>query len=126
MSESPRRRTSERPSRRLSVDPTPDAAAEEFKEELNNANFGQKDIAMFSGVVLLINNITGPGIPGLPNMFAEAGWLIPTLVLLAVWGMTSLSSCMFAEAMANIPGNDKFQVSRLPPCSLGEVTNRSS
>ena len=81
---------------------------------------------MFSGVVLLINNITGPGIPGLPNMFAEAGWLIPTLVLLAVWGMTSLSSCMFAEAMANIPGNDKFQVSRLPPCSLGEVTNRSS
>jgi len=37
-------------------------------EELDNKSFGVKDIAFFSGVVLLINNITGPGVPGLPNM----------------------------------------------------------
>jgi len=89
--------------------PTPTPRARDFLNNLNSNAFGGKDIAYFSGIVLLINNITGPGVPGLPNMFAEAGWLIPTLVLFAVYGMTTLSSTMYAEAMANIPGNEVFQ-----------------
>ena len=31
-------------------------------------DFGGKTIGMFAGVALLINNITGPGVPGIPNM----------------------------------------------------------
>ena len=103
-------------------EPTETPRAQDFFFKLEHGNFGGKDIAMFSGVVLLINNITGPGIPGLPNMFAEAGWLIPCIVLFAVYAMTSLSSCMFAEAMSHIPGNDKFQVKPLhSPCQSHRI-----
>ena len=70
---------------------------------------GAKTIGFFSSIILLINNITGPGIPGLPNMFVEAGWLVPVLILLAVWFMTTLSACMFCEAMERIPGNAGFR-----------------
>lgn len=73
-----------------------------------SSQFGLKEISMFSGVVLLINNITGPGVPQLPNMFAEAGWLAPTICLIAVWIMTTVSSSMYAEAMSNMPGNERF------------------
>ena len=61
-----------------------------------------------AGICLLINNITGPGVPQLPNLFSEAGWLLPTIVFLAVWVMTALSTSMFCEAMRRIPGNANF------------------
>ena len=89
-------------------EPTPTPRAGNFLDNLEH-NFGAKDIAYFSGIALLINNITGPGVPQLPNMFVEAGWLLPTIILVTVWGMTTLSASMYAEAMANIPGNDQFQ-----------------
>eukprot|EP00039_Didymoeca_costata_P013080 m.193963 g.193963 ORF g.193963 m.193963 type:complete len:557 (+) comp15670_c0_seq5:103-1773(+) len=72
-------------------------------------DFGGKTIGMFAGVALLINNITGPGVPGLPNMFAEAGWLIPTVLFLLIWAMSSLSTTMYCEAMRRIPGNEHFR-----------------
>ena len=43
--------------------------------------FGGKTIGYFAGIALLINNITGPGVPQLPNMFAEAGWLVPPRIV---------------------------------------------
>lgn len=46
--------------------------------------------------------------PGLPNLFVEAGWLPPMVCILAVWVMTTLSSSMYAEAMERIPGNAGF------------------
>ena len=71
--------------------------------------FGGKTIGYFAGIALLINNITGPGVPQLPNMFAEAGWLVPTITILVIWFMTSLSTTMYAEAMRKIPGNEHFR-----------------
>lgn len=45
-----------------------------FLGHLHHDNwFGKKTIGLFAGVALLVNNITGPGVPSLPNMFAEAG-----------------------------------------------------
>lgn len=76
--------------------------------EAASSQFGLKEITMFSGVVLLINNITGPGIPQLPCMFAEAGWLVPVLCLIMVWLMTTVSSSMYSEAMSYMPGNGQF------------------
>jgi len=73
---------------------------------------GKKTIGMFAGVVLLINNITGPGVPGLPNMFSESGWLLPTIIFMVVWFMSSVSTTMYAEAMRRVPGNEHF-VSRI-------------
>lgn len=70
---------------------------------------GAKGIRYASGVMLLINNITGPGIPALPNLLAEAGWLSPLLCMLGVWGMTTLAASMLAEVMQHIPGNEGFE-----------------
>ena len=70
---------------------------------------GGKTIGMFASVALLINNITGPGVPSLPNMFAESGWLVPTLVFLAIWFMSSMSTTMYCEAMRRVPGNEHFK-----------------
>jgi len=71
--------------------------------------FGGKDIGFFAGVALLINNITGPGVPQLPSMFVESGWLLPVIITLAVWVMTSWSATMYCEAMRCIPGNEHFR-----------------
>lgn len=75
----------------------------------HSVGFGGKTIGTFAGFALLINNITGPGVPGLPNMFSEAGWLSPTLLLLLIWSMSSLSATMYCEAMRRIPGNEHFR-----------------
>eukprot|EP00746_Dinoflagellata_sp_MGD_P076324 gnl/MRDRNA2_/MRDRNA2_30737_c0_seq1.p1 gnl/MRDRNA2_/MRDRNA2_30737_c0~~gnl/MRDRNA2_/MRDRNA2_30737_c0_seq1.p1 ORF type:complete len:521 (-),score=65.24 gnl/MRDRNA2_/MRDRNA2_30737_c0_seq1:100-1662(-) len=72
-------------------------------------NFGTKSIGYLAGCILLINNITGPGIPALPNLFAEAGWLFPMLCILAIWVMTATSASMYCEAMRKIPGNEHFK-----------------
>jgi len=56
----------------------------------------------------MINNITGPGVPALPNLFVESGWLMPFVAIVLVWLMTSLSSSMYCEAMRKIPGNEHF------------------
>jgi hypothetical protein len=79
------------------------------KNAAHDAWFGQKSIGYFAGIALLINNITGPGVPQLPNMFIESGWLFPTVTILGIWAMTSLSTVMYAEAMRKIPGNEHFR-----------------
>lgn len=79
------------------------------KTQTHDEWFGQKRIGYFAGIALLINNITGPGVPQLPNMFIESGWLFPTVTILAIWAMTSLSTVMYAEAMRKIPGNEHFR-----------------
>ena len=50
------------------------------------------------------------GVPGLPNLFVEAGWLTPVLCVIGVWIMTTLSSAMFCEAMRHLPNNSDFEV----------------
>merc|ERR550514_292972 len=73
-----------------------------------DAELGRKTIGFFAGVVLLVNNITGAGVPALPNLVAESGWLPPLICTLACVLLTSLAAGMFAEAMRRIPGNDAF------------------
>ena len=72
-------------------------------------SFGAKKIGLFASVALLMNNITGPGVPQLPNLFTEAGWLTPVLCVVGVWVMTTLSSAMYCEAMRHMPNNEEFQ-----------------
>lgn len=80
-----------------------------FLAEDKRNMFGSKTIGFFAGTALLINNITGPGIPQLPNMFAEAGWLFPTICILFVWATSTISASMYCEAMRKIPGNEHFK-----------------
>jgi len=93
--------------------PSPAEAREErgvesFSSGLDH-NFGTKNIGFLAGCALLVNNITGPGVPQLPNMFVEAGWLIPTLCIVVIWLMTTVSASMYCEAMRKIDGNDHFR-----------------
>ena len=74
----------------LAASPTPDKSV-----WASSQGFGSKKIGFFASVALLINNITGPGVPQLPNLFVESGWLTPVLCILGVWIMTTLSSAMF-------------------------------
>jgi len=80
-----------------------------FLPEDKRNMFGSKTIGFFAGTALLINNITGPGIPQLPNMFAEAGWLLPTICIFLVWATSTVSASMYCEAMRKIPGNEHFK-----------------
>ena len=95
------------------------------EKESTTADFGGKNISYFAGVALLINNITGPGVPQLPNLFAEAGWLQPTVIIIVIWIMTSLSTVMYCEAMRKIPGNEHFRGAHLPrPASAPACVRR--
>ncbi|EGD79867.1 hypothetical protein PTSG_10151 [Salpingoeca rosetta] len=42
-------------------------------------------------------------------MFAESGWLLPTIFFMLIWAMSSLSTTMYCEAMRKIPGNEHFR-----------------
>ena len=95
--------------RKSSNSTTSSDSSSDSSSENDEHNFGGgKTIGMFASVALLINNITGPGVPSLPNMFAEAGWLVPTIVFLLIWAMSSLSTTMYCEAMRQVPGNEHF------------------
>lgn len=68
-----------------------------------------RGIGFLSSIALIVNNITGPGIPTLPNVYAESGWLLPTLCIVVVWALTTSSATMLCEAMEKIPGNRNYR-----------------
>lgn len=85
-----------------------DSRSEKSTSNSSSTASGLKSIGLLASISLVVNNVTGPGVPQLPNMFAESGWLLPAIVLLGVWGMSTLSATMFCEAMRKIPGNENF------------------
>ena len=56
---------------------------------------GGKTISMMAGICLLVNNITGPGVPSIANMFAESGWVFPTLTFIIICILSSISTGLF-------------------------------
>ena len=86
-----------------------DCKRESFIDGLTHEGMGAKHIGYVAGTMLLMNNITGPGLPSLSNLFVEAGWLPVVLCILVIWLMTTFAATMYAEAMENIPGNKGFQ-----------------
>lgn len=81
------------------------AAAEVEEEHVG----GEKDIGGFGGFALLVNNITGPAMVTLPILYQQAGWFTPTALMIVMCLVSSLSSTLLVEAMALVPGNDRFQ-----------------
>lgn len=71
-------------------------------------SFGAKTIGAFAGTTLLMNNMMGVGIPILPNMFQQAGWVTPMIVIVAIALLSGLSATMLCEAMKYLPGNRYF------------------
>ena len=71
--------------------------------------FGGKNITFIGGCALLINNITGPGLPALAIVFQTGGWLTCTILLILFTILSTLCSGFLAEAMTKVRGNSMFQ-----------------
>lgn len=71
-------------------------------------SFGAKTIGSFAGTMLLINNMMGVGIPLLPALFLEAGFVSPIAVIVLMAIFAGYAGSMLAEAMKYIPGNRDF------------------
>ncbi len=67
---------------------------------------GGKTVRTAWGTMLLLNNLTGPGLPLLPLMIQQAGYVVPVLALVAVAVLSAVSATMLTEAMKYVPGND--------------------
>ncbi|KAJ3178664.1 hypothetical protein HDU87_003487 [Geranomyces variabilis] len=68
-----------------------------------------KTISFFPGVCLLINGMTGPGVPFTSATFQESGWFFPTILFFAFALVSALSVLFIIEAMQAVPGNKHFQ-----------------
>ncbi|RKP12426.1 hypothetical protein BJ684DRAFT_11494, partial [Piptocephalis cylindrospora] len=53
--------------------------------------------------------MTGPGLVTIPLLFQQAGWLTPTLALMAGSILSACASLFTIEVMTMIPGNSHFQ-----------------
>ncbi|KAJ3414034.1 hypothetical protein HDV05_007159 [Chytridiales sp. JEL 0842] len=68
-----------------------------------------KTVSFVGGVCLLVNSMTGAGIPYTPATYAAAG-VLPPLLLHILFGLISTFATLFTvEAIQAIPGNKNFQ-----------------
>jgi amino acid permease len=66
-------------------------------------------IGYWGGVCLLANNITGPGMVLIPSVFAQSGWLFPTVLFVVTGSLSAISVLYLAKSLTLIPGNEKLQ-----------------
>ena len=77
--------------------------------EHSDESFGSKTIGSFAGTMLLVNNMMGVGIPLLPALFLDAGFVTPIVVMFLVAVFSGYAGSMLAEAMKYVPGNTHFE-----------------
>lgn len=66
-------------------------------------------IGYWGGVCLLANNITGPGMVLIPSVFAQSGWLFPTVLFVVTGSLSALSVLYLAKSLTLVPGNENLQ-----------------
>ena len=66
-------------------------------------------IGYWGGVCLLANNITGPGMVLIPSVFAQSGWLFPTVLFVLTGSLSAISVLYLAKSLTLIPGNEMLQ-----------------
>ena len=66
-------------------------------------------IGYWGGVCLLANNITGPGMVLIPSVFAQSGWLFPTILFVLTGSLSAISVLYLAKSLTLIPGNENLQ-----------------
>ena len=66
-------------------------------------------IGYWGGVCLLANNITGPGMVLIPSVFAQSGWLFPTVLFVVTGSLSAISVLYLAKSLTLIPGNERLQ-----------------
>src|SRR5437870_5140067 len=84
------------------------APTAELKEE-RGKSLGVKSIGTFLSFIFLINQIYGPGVLAIPQVYHQSG-LLPTMLMVTFFLLiSSLASTCIAQAIASIPGNRHFQ-----------------
>ncbi|KAI9349865.1 hypothetical protein DFJ73DRAFT_659666 [Zopfochytrium polystomum] len=68
-----------------------------------------KTVSFLGGVCLLINAMTGAGIPFTASNFQTAGWIIPVALFFIFGTISGFSILFIVEALQAIPGNKHFQ-----------------
>ncbi|KAJ3089019.1 hypothetical protein HK102_007408, partial [Quaeritorhiza haematococci] len=68
-----------------------------------------KNVGLLGGMTLLINSMTGPGVPQTQYLFQQTGWLPVVLCFIIYSVIASLSALFIVEAMQAVPGNKHFQ-----------------
>ena len=71
--------------------------------------FGKKTIGVFGAIVLVMNNVTGPGMLTLPALYQTAGWLPTTLSCVFVATVSALAATLFCDSIALMPENRDFK-----------------
>ena len=69
---------------------------------------GKKTIGFWGGFNLLANNICGPAIVLLPEVFQQSGIIPTTIALIVITIFAGLGSWMMIEAMRLMPDNKDF------------------
>jgi len=82
---------------------TTDGGESEINDHLDG--FGHKTIGPVASLILLFNNLSGPGVVGLPLLFQQAGWMVPSICMILIAVTTWLASSMLCEAMRYYPQN---------------------
>jgi len=85
-------------------------AWESWKREQNSGTLQKiKNVGTGAGLALLINNLTGPGLSMVCELYQQSGWFWPTVFFVFACGLSTFASLVLIEAMQNIPGNRHFQ-----------------
>eukprot|EP01104_Vermistella_antarctica_P020277 TRINITY_DN8619_c0_g1_i1.p1 TRINITY_DN8619_c0_g1~~TRINITY_DN8619_c0_g1_i1.p1 ORF type:complete len:638 (-),score=100.18 TRINITY_DN8619_c0_g1_i1:47-1894(-) len=80
-------------------------------------NLGKKTIGLWSGCILNVNNLVGPGVLAIPYMYQTAGWLPTTAIMIATAIIASFAATYLAQAMTMVPGNFQYD-KRKEYCTL--------
>ena len=96
-------------------------------------HFGAKTISFFGGIVLTVNNASGPGMLVLPKVFQQGGWLLCSALLIVMCIVSAFSATFLCDAIARVPGNsgleqriefDSFAEVRPPQLAEDDPTRR--
>lgn len=77
-------------------------------ERIMRPDHREKTLGYFSSIALLTNNITGPGMMGLPLIIHQAGVMPTVLFAIFIGGASALCGTLLAETIALVPGNSNF------------------
>lgn len=67
-----------------------------------------KEINHIGSFTLLINNMVGPAMLGIPRLYQQAGIIPTTLCIVFIFLCATLSGTLFSDAISAIPGNKSF------------------
>ncbi len=76
-------------------------------QDHNDVEFGGRTLGFWSSLVLLVNNITGPGMLALPIAFTKGGVTFSLVQLFFFAAVGTLASLFICAAISRVPAKDK-------------------